>query len=175
MFAYRNQQTNVRWNSNEKSRNFPIRNGTGQDRVPAAITYRRHVARLFEELKLRRAGCWLEGEYAAIWGYSDDNLGVRLSLSALQNMITTIEEYASFHNLKFCTDPNSKKCKTKCIAYLKKPRELPSMVLFGNLLPWGLRGPTKSTDVRRISGQSEPNTSRYVAKYCKSSTLCIQM
>ena len=51
-------------------------------------------------------------------------------------MITTMEEYAASHNLKFSTDPDPRKCKTKCLAYLKKPRELPSMKLCGNPLPW---------------------------------------
>ena len=137
IFAYRNQQANVLWNnSSEKSGNFPIRNGTGQGRVLAAIAYCMYVAGLFELLEKRRAGCWLEGEYAGIWGYSDDNWAMAPSLSALQDMIETMEEYASSHNLKFSTDPDPKKCKTKCMAYIRKPRELPSMMLCGNPLPW---------------------------------------
>ena len=47
-----------------------------------------------------------------------------------------MEEYAASHNLKFSTDPDPRKCKTKCLAYLKKPRELPSKKLCGNPLPW---------------------------------------
>ena len=136
IFAYRNQEANVLWNSSEKSQNFPIRNGTGQGRVLAAIAYCMYVAGLFELLEQRRAGCWLEGEYAAIWGYSDDNWAMAPSLTALQDMIETMEEYASSHNLKFSTDPDPRKCKTKCMAYLRKPRELPSMMLCGNPLPW---------------------------------------
>ena len=95
-----------------------------------------YVAGLFELLEQRRAGCWFEGEYAAIWGYSDDNWAMAPSLTALQDMIETMEEYASSHNLKFSTDPDPRKCKTKCMAYLRKPRELPSMMLCGIPLPW---------------------------------------
>ena len=51
-------------------------------------------------------------------------------------MIITMEEYALDHNLKFSTDPDPIKCKTKCMAYLKSQRELPSMILCDNPLPW---------------------------------------
>ena len=136
IFVYRNQEANVLWNSSERSKNFPIRNGTGQGRVLAAIAYCMYVAGLFTLLEKRRAGCWVDGEYRGIWGYSDDNWAMAPSLSALQDMIKTMEDYAASHNLKFSTDPNPKKFKTKCMAYLKKPRDLPSLFLCGNPLPW---------------------------------------
>ena len=136
IFIYRTQQANVLWNSTEKSRSFPIRNGTGQGRVFAAIAYCMYVAGLFLLLEQRRAGCWVEGEYRGIWGYSDDNWALAPSLTALRDMISTMEEYANSHNLKFSTDPNPAKCKTKCMAYLRKQRELPSMMLCGTSLPW---------------------------------------
>ena len=44
--------------------------------------------------------------------------------------------YAESHNLKFSTDPDERKCKTKCIAFLKQKRELPRLKLCGNNLPW---------------------------------------
>ena len=69
-------------------------------------------------------------------GYSDDNWILAPSLSALQDMISTCEEYASRHNLKFSTDPLPSKCKTKCMAFLKTQRVLPQMMLNGNPLPW---------------------------------------
>ena len=58
------------------------------------------------------------------------------SLSALQDMLKTCEEFATAHNLRFSTDPNPSKCKTKCMAFLNKARDLPSMILCGNPLPW---------------------------------------
>ena len=51
-------------------------------------------------------------------------------------MLTTCEEYASEHNLKFSTDANPVKCKTKCLAFTFKKRELKQMMLCGNPLPW---------------------------------------
>ena len=40
------------------------------------------------------------------------------------------------HNLRFSTDPNPVKCKTKTMAFLKKIRPLPNLNLCGNPLPW---------------------------------------
>ena len=51
-------------------------------------------------------------------------------------MLNTCEEYAQSHNLKFSTDPRPDKCKTKCIAFLKRQRALPNLKLCGNNLPW---------------------------------------
>ena len=76
------------------------------------------------------------GNYHGIFGYSDDNWLLAPSLNALQDMLVTCEEYAASHNLQFSTDPNPVKCKTKLMAFLKKPRELPSLKLCGNPLPW---------------------------------------
>ena len=47
-----------------------------------------------------------------------------------------MEEYAQSHNLIFSTAPNPVKCKTKCMAYLKKERVLPNMILCGTHPPW---------------------------------------
>ena len=90
-------------------------------------------------LKQSGFGCWLQGEFCGIWGYSDDNLLIAPSLEALQSMITICELYAESHNLLFSTDKDPKKCKTKCMAFLmkkRKKRNLPSMILCGNSLPW---------------------------------------
>ena len=54
--------------------------------------------------------------------------------------MSTIEGYCNDHNLKFSTDPNPSKCKTKCLAFLKKDRPLPCVTLAGNSLPWVKEG-----------------------------------
>ena len=58
------------------------------------------------------------------------------SISALQGMLEIVEDYAIQHGLKFTTDPDPKKSKTKCISFRHNPRPLPKMRLCGNLLPW---------------------------------------
>jgi hypothetical protein len=51
-------------------------------------------------------------------------------------MLKTCEEFELSHNLKFSTDTDPIKCKTKNLAFLKKPRVLPNLLLCGNPLPW---------------------------------------
>ena len=135
IYIYANQLANVRWNG-EHSNNFTIKNGCGQGKVLAAIAYCMYCEELFKILQRRRSGCWVLGHFRGIFGYSDDNWLLAPSLSALQDMLNTCQEYAAAHNLKFSTDKDLKKCKTKCMAFLDKPRELPSLMLCGNPLPW---------------------------------------
>ena len=135
IFIYVNQMANVRWNG-ELSSSFPMTNGVRQGAVLSAIAYCFYCENLFALLKQRRSGCWVLGNYHGIFGYSDDNWLLAPSLNALQDMLYTCEEYASSHNLKFSTDINPAKCKTKLMAFLKKPRELPGLLLCGNPLPW---------------------------------------
>ena len=91
---------------------------------------------LFNLLRERSSGCWIKGNFHGIFGYSDDNFLLAPSLNGLQEMLSTCEEYANAHNLKFSTNPLPSKCKTKCIAFMHKPRALPSLKLCGNSLPW---------------------------------------
>ena len=135
IFIYMYQTANVRWNS-EISIAFPMTNGCRQGAVLSAIAYCFYCEELFAILKRRRSGCWVLGNYHGIFGYSDDNWLLAPSLSALQDMLTTCEEYAASHNLQFSTDPNPEKCKTKLMAFLHKPRELPGLLLCGTPLPW---------------------------------------
>ena len=85
-------------------------------------------------------GCWVNNNFHGLFGYSDDNWVLAPSLDSLREMMKTVEEYCNDHNFKFSTDPNPKKCKTKCIAFLKKERNLPSIFLCGNPLPWVREG-----------------------------------
>ena len=135
IFIYVQQVANVRWNG-EVSSTFPMTNGVRQGAVLSAIAYCFYCENLFALLKQRRTGCWVLGRYHGIFGYSDDNWLLAPSLNALQDMLLTCEEYAASHNLKFSTDPNPTKCKTKLMAFLKKPSDLPSLKLCGNPLPW---------------------------------------
>ena len=132
---YTNQLANLRWNGDNSS-NFTVKNGCGQGKVLAAIAYCMYCEELFEILRRKRSGCWVLGHFRGIFGYSDDNWLLAPSLSALQDMLNTCQEYAAAHNLKFSTDKDLKKCKTKCMAFLHKPRDLPSLVLCGSPLPW---------------------------------------
>ena len=47
--------------------------------------------------------------------YADDLVLLAPSRSAMKSMLRTCEEFADLHNLKFSTDPEPAKSKTKCI------------------------------------------------------------
>ena len=132
---YQKQTANVRWN-NELSKIFPISNGVKQGAVLSPRLYCIYIDELFIELRRRKSGCWVNDMFCGIAGYADDLLLIAPSLDSLQDMIKTCEEYANHHNLIFSTDPNPKKCKTKCMAALKKHRELRKLKLNGSDLPW---------------------------------------
>ena len=129
------QFANVRWNG-EVSSVFTLSNGVRQGGVISAILYCFYTNDLFRLLRNRSKGCWVNSNFHGIFGYSDDNILMAPSLSALQDMLRTCEQYALEHNLKFSTDPNPKKCKTKCLAFLSKPRPLQNLQLCGHPLPW---------------------------------------
>ena len=135
IFVYLNQFANVRW-AGGYSDLFSMRNGVRQGAVLSAIFYCIYMNDLFQILRRSKHGCWINGDYFGILGYSDDNFLLAPSLHALQQMLMICETYAKNHDLQFSTDPNPKKCKTKCLAFLKKKRELASLQLCGNPIPW---------------------------------------
>ena len=129
------QYANVRWNGCLSSI-FSLSNGVRQGAILSGILYCFYVNNLFKELRKNGSGCWIKNNFHGMLGYSDDNWVLAPSIDALQEMMTIIERCCSFHNLKFSTDSDPSKCKTKCIAFLRKDRPLPSIILSGNRLPW---------------------------------------
>ena len=59
-----------------------------------------------------------------------------LCINALKEMLKTYENYANEHNLQFSTDANPVKSKTKCMAFVRGNKDLKSIELCGNELPW---------------------------------------
>ena len=167
IFMYINQVANVRWDG-EYSTLFTMSNGVRQGAVLSAIAYCFYCEDLFTLLKKRRTGCWIQNNYHGIFGYSDDNWLLAPSLSALQDMLKTCEEYAASHNLKFSTDPDPVKCKTKLMAFLSKPRQLPSLMLCGTLLPWVDKikhlGNTITNSKNRNQQDTKIKNARYIEK-----------
>ena len=74
----------------------------------------------------------MNGFYHGIFGYSDDNMLLAPSEYALQKMLEICENFAGAHNLQFSTDRDPIKWKTKCIAFIKKPKPLKDMKHLGN-------------------------------------------
>ena len=135
IYMYEVQTANVRWNS-EVSSHFKLKNGVKQGGVLSALFYCVYTDDLFNNLRKERNGCWVSGEYMGILGYADDNVLLSPTIDGLQCMLRVCEEYAKEHNLTFSTNINVNKSKTKCMAFTKCDRALPSMSLNGNNLPW---------------------------------------
>ena len=135
LFVYVMQYANVRWND-EVSSIFTLSNGVRQGGVIATILYCFYTNDLFKLLRNKSTGCWVNSSYQGIFGYSEDNILMAPSISAIQDMLTACEKYAQEHNLRFSTDPNPRKWKTKCLAFQNRPKTLPNLILFGTPLPW---------------------------------------
>ena len=115
---------------------FSLTDGVRQGAVLSAILYCFYVNDLFKILRQNGSGCWVNSNYFGIIGYSDDSFLLAPSLDSLQEMLNVCETYALTHNLKFSTDANPAKCKTKCLAFLARDRPLGQVQLCGNPLPW---------------------------------------
>ena len=139
LVIYSLQFANVRWNQSF-SEVFSIRNGVRQGAILSGILYCFYCNGLFQKLRNAKSGCWINENYHGILGYSDDNFLLAPSLSALQEMLIICEKYAEEHGLMFSTNPDPKKCKTKCIAFLLNDREIRKLRLCGNDLPWDKSG-----------------------------------
>ena len=135
MVMYMNQFAQIRWNG-ILSNSFTLKNGCKQGAVLSGILYNFYVNGLFQRLRDRKSGCWVGLQYVGMVGYADDDWLLAPSLSSLQDMLNTCEEYNKEHGLLFSTDVEPRKSKTKCIAFTQKERLLRPMYLCGDILPW---------------------------------------
>ena len=123
---YEKQQANVRWNgvvSNWFSRDKWSKTTTSTSMASLLVLGKRKqdvgwMALMFESLHTQMSCCYSH------------------QLNGLQEMTKTCEDYGNIHNLTFSTDLIFKKCKTKCLAFLKKERNLKNIKLKGRNLPW---------------------------------------
>ena len=137
--SYRKQQANVYWNG-VKSKYFDIGNGVKQGAILSAVLYCVYTNGLFRELRRMNVGCRIGGDYVGVLGYADDLFLISPTMDGLQDMLKVCERYAMEHNLKFSTNENPVKSKTKCMAFLCKERQLRRLKLCGSELPWVEKG-----------------------------------
>ena len=135
MVMYSKQSANVRWN-NDLSKLFSISNGVKQGAVLSAILFCVYIDNLFTELRRKRSGCWIDGHFCGMLGYADDIMLISPTVDGLQEMIDTSSNFMKSHNLSFSTNPDPRKCKTKCMAFLKKDRDITPLQMNGDDLPW---------------------------------------
>ena len=69
-------------------------------------------------------------------------------------MLKICEVYAEDHNLKFNTDKDPRKRKTKCLASRQKTQSLTKLFICGNPLPWVISGKQLDSHIEnKINGQ----------------------
>lgn len=137
IFVYEEQYAWVRWCGSNSSL-FTIVNGTRQGSILSPSLFAVCVDSLLVELRELGIGCKVAGVYMGAVGFCDDLLLLAPTRDGMQVILNTCQKFASKFNLKFSTDPNPEKRKTKCIfvcgkSKVQKPAPL---VLDGKLLPW---------------------------------------
>ena len=132
---YEKQVAYVRWNGT-MSKSFPINNGVKQGAVLSPRLFCVYIAELFDILRKKQTGCWVNDKFIGIVGYAGDLLLLLPTLDGLQEMVKTCEEFATRNNLKFSTHHVLKQCKTKCMTFTKKKTLLKDIILNGKVLPW---------------------------------------
>ena len=130
LVMYEKQKTNVRWN-NVLSETFTVNNGAKQGTVLSPILFCVYIDSLFSVLRRNRTGCWINGMYAGIMGYADDMCLLSPTQDGLQEMVQICSDYCKNLNLSFITHPDSRRSKTKCIAYTKKEKPCEKLCLMG--------------------------------------------
>jgi hypothetical protein len=110
----------------------------------------------------------VNGVYAGIFGYSDDDLLLAPSVSGLQKMIEITSAYCNSHGLRFSTDPDPQKSKTKCISWMQVQNPLSKMHLGDHELPWVDRivhlGNTLTNQVNIVASDMNIKLGRYVGR-----------
>ena len=90
------------------------------------------------ELRDLGVGCYIGDVFMGGLGYADNFVLLAPSRTAMQLMLKTCEGFGSRNNLKFSTNPDPGKSKTKCVFFCGKKKlskPLP-LTLYGRELPW---------------------------------------
>ena len=142
-YSYQEQQAWVRWGRSCTSSPFEISNGTRQGSVASPAFWSVYLDPLFSQLRRNGVGCHLAGLFMGAVGYADDMILLAPSRNAAQRMLRTCEQFARENNIRFSTDPDPAKSKSKVVyvtgprgAGLQKPVPLQ---LCGQDLPWVAR------------------------------------
>ena len=79
IFIYINQYANINWNKSF-STIFSLTNGVRQGAILSGFAYCFYINDLFNILRKNKSGCWIQGSFYGILGYSDDSLLLAPSL-----------------------------------------------------------------------------------------------
>ena len=112
----------MKWNSSYSHR-FPVKNGVRQGAVSSPILFSVYINDLIVQLRKAGLGCHLGGLFVGCLGYADDLLLLSGSRCGLQSMVNMCDKFTKMKNLKFSTNADPSKSKTKCIIFSKKIKE----------------------------------------------------
>ena len=136
LFIYREQQCDVKW-AGRGSKRFSVSNGVRQGAVSSPILFSIYIEDLSRMLRREGLGCHINDIFLGCFGYADDLMLLSTSKSGLQKMIQTCEQFAKKKNLKFSTNIDPNKSKTKGIIFSKNPvRQVYPVLLNGDPLQW---------------------------------------
>ena len=138
LFIYENQYCNVKW-CGKYSASFTVKNGVRQGGVSSGIFFAVYIDKILLLLRSSRLGCHINNIFLGAMVFADDIFLLSASRSAVQEMVNMCRTFAAEINLKFGTNPDPKKAKTKCIVFAKKMKagqNLANIKLNGVDLPW---------------------------------------
>ena len=138
VFVYEQQTAWVRW-GDAKSSCFGITNGTRQGSVLSPTFFAVYIDDLLHQLRQLGVGCHIGDKFLGAAGFADDIVLLAPARGAMEVMLATCERFAAENNLKFSTDPDPVKSKTKCVYMCGRLNNVlypASLQLYGVDLPW---------------------------------------
>ena len=136
LYVYVNQSCNVKWNG-AFSQKFGVTIGVRQGAVSSPILFSLYINDLFTVLRNSGLGCRLNSIFYGCLGYADDLLLLSASRSGLQSMVNLCTSFMKKKSLKFSTNVDPVKSKTKCVIF--SPRKIAAVSpikLNNDDLPW---------------------------------------
>jgi len=79
-----------------------------------------YIDKLIKQLQYSSIGCQISNVYLGVWVYADDIILLSPSRRGLQDMVNICEQFANIYKLKFSTNVNVEKSKTKCLIFSKR-------------------------------------------------------
>ena len=110
-----------------------------QGAISSPILFSVYLNGLIVKLRASGFGCYIGTLFMGCLGYADDILLLSASRAGLQVMVDICATFAKNKNLKFSTNQNPQKSKTKCIIFSKSIRDrvqVAPILLNNDPLPW---------------------------------------